>query len=68
VNVPRVYTFQEAGVLLGTSPDTVRRLVRSGRLRAVNVAHGKTRARFRVREDDLAKFIDDNTHQMPTGT
>jgi excisionase family DNA binding protein len=68
MTTPKVYTFKEAGELLGTSHDTVNRLVRAGRLRVVNISAGDARPRFRVRADDLTKFIEENTHQPPTTT
>lgn len=61
MTIPKVYSYKEAGALLGVSHDTVNRLVQAGRLRAVNVSAGTTRPRFRVREDDLVKFIEANT-------
>lgn len=64
--IPKVYTYKEAGALLGVSHDTVNRWVKAGRIRAVNVSAGTHKPRFRVREDDLLKFIDDNTHTAPS--
>jgi len=36
---------------------TVLRLIRSGRLKAVNVGAGKVKARWRVRLDDVREFM-----------
>lgn len=55
-------TIPETAARLGIDgrPDSVYRLIHSGDLRAVNIATGK-RSRLRVREDDLAAFIESRT-------
>ncbi len=55
----RVLTVEEAGDRLGVGKRTIYRLIANGDLRVVNVAVRGTR--MRVREDDLAAFIDNRT-------
>jgi excisionase family DNA binding protein len=54
-----VLTVEEAGDRLGVGKRTIYRLIANGDLRVVNVAVRGTR--MRVREDDLAAFIDNRT-------
>lgn len=63
MSAPRLFTLAEVGERIGVSTTTVQRLIASGGLRAVNVAATGTgsRARLRVREDDLAKWINART-------
>lgn len=57
-------TPREAGERLGCSLNHVRRLVARGELRAVDIAGAaSTRAKLRVRSDDLARYIDRRTTQ-----
>lgn len=59
----RLYTARSAGELMEVSADTVRRLIRSGRLRGVQVG-GDNRLKYRVRADDLQAFIDSQTFDL----
>lgn len=60
----KVLNMEEAAERLGVGRRTVYRLIAQGELRAVNVspsgAAGR-RPRMRVREDDLAAFIESRT-------
>jgi len=64
MSAPRLLTLAETGERIGVSARTVQRLISSGELRAVDVAATKgdgSRARLRVREDDLTKWINART-------
>jgi excisionase family DNA binding protein len=52
---PRMLTVEEVARRLATSEETIRRWLRSGRLRGVRL--GATRAGWRVSEEDLAAFL-----------
>jgi excisionase family DNA binding protein len=55
-------TLRQAGEQLGCSVSHVRRLICRGELRVVDLAGpGSTRAKLRVRSDDLAHFVDNRT-------
>lgn len=63
---PQLLTLEEVGLRLGTSHDTVLRLIAAGDLPAVDISAGrKQRARIRVSEQALAAFIDART--LPAG-
>lgn len=47
----------EVATRLGRSTETVRRLIRSGELAAVNIGGRDEGARYRVRAIDLAAFV-----------
>lgn len=51
--VPQLLTIAQVGVVLGCSPDTVRRRIADGSLPGV-VEHGRTK----VRGDDLRAYVD----------
>jgi excisionase family DNA binding protein len=58
----RLFTIPQTADRLGTSENHVYRLIASGALRAVDVAQPKARKpKTRVREDDLAAYIDAHT-------
>ena len=59
----RVLTVDDAAQRLGVGKRSVYRLIANGDLRVVNVAVSGTR--IRVREDDLAAFIDKRTVDAP---
>jgi excisionase family DNA binding protein len=73
---PRVAVTAAAPVALLTIPETAERLriskravyllIDTGDLRTVNIASAKGASRMRVREDDLAAFIDKRTAAAPT--
>lgn len=52
----RLYTVQEVATQLRTTPETVRRWLRSGRLRGIRL--GGTKLGYRIAESDLARFLD----------
>ena len=54
-------TVPETAVRLGVQRNTVYRLINAGELRAVNVAATGSKSRARIREDDLAAFIESRT-------
>lgn len=56
----RVFSIPETAERLAVSRNTVYRLISDGALRAVNVGR-QGKPRTRVREDDLARFIDQHT-------
>jgi excisionase family DNA binding protein len=60
VAATKLYTTAEAAEILGVASITVWRWVNAGRIRAVDLSTGD-RAKLRIREDDLQKFIDDRT-------
>jgi excisionase family DNA binding protein len=51
----RLLTVEEAAERLRFSTETIRRMLRDGRLRGIRM--GSTRAGWRVTESDLAAFI-----------
>ena len=48
-------SIKEVAARLGTSPDSVRRWIRNGELRAVRL--GRTKAGYRVDPADLQSFL-----------
>lgn len=59
---PRLYKIAEAGERLGCSENGVYRLIAGGQLRAVDIAPpGSRRSKTRIRDDDLAEFIERRT-------
>lgn len=52
----RLYTVQEVAARLKTTPETVRRWLRSGRLRGIRL--GGTKLGYRISEADLQRFLD----------
>ncbi len=51
-------TTGQAAERLGVNAETIRRMIKSGRLKAINLAHGRgTRDVFRIDENDLNQFI-----------
>ena len=62
---PLVLTPKEAGMLLGCSEPTVRRMVRQGRLRGVYLGAGKRGGVLRIRLDDLRALVDLSTMPAP---
>lgn len=59
----RLYTAKAAGELMSVSSDTVRRLIRTGKIRGVQVG-GDNRLKYRVRADDLQAYIDAQTFDL----
>jgi excisionase family DNA binding protein len=51
----------EVARLVGCSPDTVRDWIRSGQLRAANVARG-SRPLWKIQRDDLDTFLESRNH------
>jgi excisionase family DNA binding protein len=49
--------------LVGCSPDTVRDWIRSGQLRAANVANGN-RPLYKIRREDLDTFLESRNHTV----
>lgn len=60
----RLFTIPDVADRLGVARSTVYDLIARGELRVVDLGHG--RAKSRVREDDLAQFIDRRTHTAAT--
>ena len=58
---PLLVTTSEAAEALAVSRDTILRLVRAGRLAAVDVSTGQQRPRLRIRYADLQAFADTGT-------
>lgn len=60
---PRLFSVREVADLLGLSTKTVYKYIADGELRVVQMStrNAKERITIRVREDDLAKFIDKRT-------
>ena len=56
----QLYTTEEAGLILGVHEETVRRWVKLGRIRGVELGTD-LRTRLRIREDDLEAFINSRT-------
>lgn len=58
----KMYSVKEVAALLGWSPDTIRRLVYRGHLRAVMLPASGRRKRIyrsaRIRERDIRRFLD----------
>ena len=59
-------TVREVAQILKVSEDTVREHIRSGDLRAVNVATGKKRPRWRIPEGTLRAFISERLNLVPS--
>jgi excisionase family DNA binding protein len=57
---PIMLTTQQAADKLNVHPETIRRLVKAGKLKAL-VLSDTTRARIRIDEKELLLFIDQNT-------
>lgn len=62
---PQLFTLNEAAERLGTSHDSVRRLIDGGELEAIDVSAGGTRPRLRVSETALGDFISRRTLPKP---
>lgn len=56
----RMLTVEEVAKRLSTSEETIRRWLRSGRLRGIRL--GATRAGWRITETDLAAFLQERTN------
>ncbi len=58
----KMYSVKEVAALLGWSPDTIRRLIYRGHLRAVMLPSSSRRKRIyrstRIRERDIRRFLD----------
>ncbi len=50
--------IREVAQSISASASFVRKLIRSGRLRAVNIGFGDQRAEWRIRRTDLDAFMD----------
>lgn len=61
VSATRLYTIPETAARLGIERNTVYRLINAGALRGVNIAASGSKSRLRIREDDLAEFIEART-------
>jgi excisionase family DNA binding protein len=59
VEAVRLYAISHVAERLEVSETWVRKQIHDGRLRAVEL--GSTRAKTRVRADDLQRFIDERT-------
>jgi len=55
--VAQVYTRQEAARLLSVSPNTVGKLVRAGRLKAVKTGFGNERQHIRITAEAITDFL-----------
>ncbi len=63
----RLFTPKEAGVQLGgASENHIYRLVALGELRSVDISlPGSRRSKTRIREDDLAAYVEKRTNGPP---
>lgn len=50
-------TTGQAAERIGSTPQHVRHLIRTGRLPAIDIARGGGRPRFRISEVDFAEFL-----------
>lgn len=57
-----LYTTPEVSEILGVTDHTVRDWCRRGRIRAIRLGDGPT-ARWRIRHEDLEKFLDERTEK-----
>jgi excisionase family DNA binding protein len=64
----KLLTVPETAARLGVQRNTVYRLIKAGALRTVDIAATGKKARARVREDDLAAFIESRTASVETPT
>lgn len=53
----RAVSLSETAKRLACSTDTVRALIRSKRLHAVNLSHGSKRAKWVVPESEIERFL-----------
>lgn len=60
MSLPRLLSPSEASSVLGCSRTHIYGLIAAGKLRAVEIK-ASGRSKTRVREDDLAEFIEANT-------
>jgi len=60
-------TTPQAAKRLNVHPDTIRRMIKAGKLPAV-VFNNESRARIRIDEAELQRFIDQNTIPRPDRT
>jgi len=60
IEAVRLYTVAAVAKHMQVSDNWVRERIKSGQLRSVEL--GSTRAKTRVRADDLQAFIDSRTH------
>ena len=58
---PILLTVAEAAAELGCSESHVRRLIDGGEIRYVDIAHGGSRVKARIRRDDLIRFVEART-------
>ena len=58
---PLAHSVNSLSKLLRVSPKRVRAWIRSGELRAVNVADNGTRASWRILAEDLEAFLSERT-------
>jgi predicted site-specific integrase-resolvase len=59
-----LYSTERAGEIIGVNAMTIRRMITSGELRVVDIApEGSARPRYRVRSDDLARYINNRTSE-----
>lgn len=65
---PTLLTIPATARRLGVSRDTVYRLINSKAIRTVSVPGSKTATFLRIREDDLAAFIEAHTASVDTPT
>lgn len=63
MNAPRLFSIPETAERLGCSVRHVYELISDGRLRSVDI--GRNQPKSRVREDDLAAWIEKNTSKHP---
>jgi excisionase family DNA binding protein len=63
--VEKMYSVKEVAGVLGWSPDTIRRLIYRGHLKAVLLPKSGRKARIyrvpRIRERDVKRFLDSHT-------
>lgn len=56
----RLYSTAEAGDILGVTAISVWRWIKAGRIPAINLTEGDSKPKYRIRAEDLEKFLGDN--------
>ncbi len=57
-NLPKTYSTEEVAKFMGVSYQTVYRLVKNGKIKAINVAQSGTKKTFRIRAEEIQAYYD----------